>query len=230
MCCCRVFALVFVLVTPYFSFFCLFCLSVFGNNEDTFSFFFFSFVAFHHPTASSSSLFLVLFVFGVLEKAHYCVLDGKIMYVGVWTFCMQIVCFFLCYSPERSCKIAVASPPFLVKFFFFLSFLVSVPVVLLFATASSGCNWPPARCIALSLSVVLLCVQKVKCSCAVLGSYVSEGRNGERTTLRRQVMARKPTPRRSFYSYNIPWRRHQQARFCSIERTPLKVFFDWQQQ
>jgi hypothetical protein len=28
-------------------------------------------------------LFLVLFVFGVLEKAHYCVLDGKIMYVGV---------------------------------------------------------------------------------------------------------------------------------------------------
>jgi len=75
--------LVFVLVTPYFSFFCLFCLSVFGNNEDTFSFFFFSFVAFHHPTASSSSLFLVLFVFGVLEKAHYCVLDGKIMYVGV---------------------------------------------------------------------------------------------------------------------------------------------------
>jgi hypothetical protein len=45
-------------------------------------FFFFSFVPFHHPTASSS-LFLVLFVFGGLEKAHYCVLDGKVMYVGV---------------------------------------------------------------------------------------------------------------------------------------------------
>ncbi len=62
-------------------------LSVFGNNEDTSSFFFFSFVAFHHPTASSSSssssLFLVLVVFGGLEKAHYCVLDGKVMYVGV---------------------------------------------------------------------------------------------------------------------------------------------------
>jgi hypothetical protein len=62
---------------------------------------------------------LVLVVFGGLEKAHYCVLDGKVMYVGVWTFCMQIVCFFLCYSPERSCKIAVASPPFLFKFLFF---------------------------------------------------------------------------------------------------------------
>jgi hypothetical protein len=146
---------------------------------------------------------------------------------------MQIVCFFLCYSPERSCKIAVASPPFLFKFLFFFS--PSLCLSLLFSSsllqARVVTDLRLVVLLSLCLSVVLLCVQKVKCSCAVLCSFVSEGRNGERTTLRRQVMARKPTPRRSFYSYNIPWRHHhQQARFCSIERTPLKVFFDWQQQ
>ncbi|CAM6037481.1 unnamed protein product [Sphagnum compactum] len=50
-------------------------------------------------------------------------------------------------------------------------------------------------------------------------SFALHCRNGKRTALRRQVMARKPTPRRSFSSCNIPWRHHhQQARFCSIEK------------